>query len=57
MVNGTVNPLQTVIKIALTLPHSPGAAVPVLCRALSCLLCRDSNMDEPSYVCWRRWTS
>lgn len=28
MVNGTVNPLQTVIKIAIILPHPPGCSSP-----------------------------
>lgn len=28
MVNGTVNPLQTVIKIAIMLPHPPGCSSP-----------------------------
>lgn len=28
MVNGTVNPLQTVIKIAALLPHPPGSSSP-----------------------------
>lgn len=38
MVNGTVNPLQTAIKIALILPHPPGCSSP---SSLQCSLTLD----------------